>query len=115
MQEQTYSHTPVKWTKWDDSIILEGQRELTSKNCSDEFQLVTTNVEVGGADGPKSGYFEVELTEDSSEVDDMDFEVGMYRPGLDHSDCTDYRSGDGFILCAASGGSYRLPLCRRYG
>ena len=79
--------------------------KYSANNVTSELQLVTTNVEVGGADGAKTGYFEVELTEDSSE-EHINFYVGMYRPGLDHNSCTDYGQGDGWLLCACDGGVY---------
>jgi hypothetical protein len=88
---------------------LEGQDALIAKysanNATSELQLVTTNVEVGSAGGAKTGYFEVELTEDTADGN-MDFYVGMYRPGLDHNSCAVYGQGDGWTLTAANGGVY---------
>jgi hypothetical protein len=75
---------------------LEGPDELTA--CAGKFlgwQKVTTNVEVGGACGAKTGFFEVELTKDSDSKY-MEFHVGAFRPGA--NDC--------WVLRADSGGRY---------
>ena len=68
--------------------------------------LVTANVDVGGADGVKTGYFEVELTQDS-EDESMYFYVGMFRPGLDHSSSSRPRPGDCWALSGKTGGRYK--------
>jgi hypothetical protein len=86
---------------------LEGPRELTASYSQDyDEQLVTANVEVGGADGVKAGYFEVELTEDE-DSEEMFFYVGMFRPNLDHENKV-YGQGDGWVLDAKPGGFYNL-------
>jgi hypothetical protein len=86
-----------------DGIRLKGPRELTAFVWNGFFPLVTANVEVGGADGVKSGYFEVELTQDTKDKS-LNFQVGMFRPGLDHSSVVPYEPGDGWALIASSGG-----------
>jgi hypothetical protein len=62
-------------------------------DCTD-WKKVTTNVEVGGADGVKTAYFEVELTQDNEDFDMMFFHVGAFRPG----------AGDFWVLSADDGG-----------
>jgi hypothetical protein len=62
---------------------------------------VTANVDVGGADGVKTGYFEVELTQDRL----MWLNIGMFRPGLDRDET--YGPGDGWALIADTGGRFR--------
>jgi hypothetical protein len=61
-------------------------------------RVVTANVEVGGADGVKTGYFEVELTH-SGDDEIMWCLVGMYRPDLGQGE-------DGWVLSASSGGRH---------
>jgi hypothetical protein len=100
---------PVKWAKWGDQIVVEGSAGLTATHNGPDnaFQssLVTSTVEVGGADGVRTGYFEVELTQDG-DYECMDFHVGMFRPGLDHS-AVAYGPGSSWVLCADNGGRGR--------
>ena len=56
-----------------------------------------------------TGYFEVELTQDSS----LDFLVlvGMFRPGLDHS-VLRYGTGDGWVLRCSNGNLWNYSAAR---
>ena len=98
----------IKWAKRGDSIRLEGSHEITAASVGgleDGWQLVTTNFEVGGAGGVKTGYVEVELTQDDDDKF-MLFNVGMYRPNLNHSDDSLYLQGGGWALSAHSCGVF---------
>jgi hypothetical protein len=97
-------HTPVKWAKWGNGIHLAGPREVAANNVTTRYQLITTGIEIGGTNGRKTGYFEVELTHDNTRYGEMAFNVGMYRPGLVHSSCNSYSKGDAWHLSAHSGG-----------
>jgi hypothetical protein len=78
---------------------LEGPDELTA--CVGEGsealdRRVTADVEVGGADGVKTGFFEVELTQDRG-GGNMYFEMGAFRPDVQ----------DHWLLDAGTGGRYQ--------
>jgi hypothetical protein len=77
---------------------------------------VTANVDVGGADGVKTSYFYVELSQDS-EDESMYFYVGMFRPGLYHGSGVYLRPGDGWALNTKTGGRFRYdgPSIDRQG
>ena len=60
---------------------------------------------VGGDEGVRQGYFEVELTADDPEDQDMQFMVGIVKTGLDHgtNHCS---STNAWYLDACFGGLY---------
>ena len=75
---------------------------LVIKNTTDEWHLATGSVHIGGEDGVREGYFEVELTADNENKGMMLF-VGIVKAGLDH-DTHHCSSNNAWYLDAYKGG-----------
>ena len=83
-------------------IIGEGSL-VVEKTASDGYRLATGTVVVGGEDGVREGYFEVELTKDGAYDDMSGIMVGMVKTGLDHDTYHD-ETNNAWYLYAGSGG-----------
>ena len=66
--------------------------------------MATGSVVIGGEDGVRSGYFEVQLTADSASGS-MQFFVGIMKTGLDH-EAGHYNFNSAWYLYAYSGGLF---------
>ena len=64
----------IVWAKSGTGISITD--ELVIKNITGAWHLATGSVQIGGEDGVREGYFEVELTADR-EAGDMMFMVGI--------------------------------------
>ena len=89
----------------EDNLVVE-------KTTGTGFRLATGTVVVGGGEGVREGYFEVELTKDGAR-NDMAFMVGMVKTGLDHE--TDhFYTNNAWYLSAYDGGLYGNGKLRDY-
>jgi len=80
--------------------------QLVITNITRDWLLATGNVELGGADGVREGYFEVELTADEDDEDmEMMIFVGVVQNGaaLDHAVHGGVDKTPHWYLCANDG------------
>ena len=91
----------IKWAKAGTGISITDERLVIKKEEDNDDKLATGSVQIGGEDGVREGYFEVELTADR-ENEDMEIMVGIVNTGLDH-DTDHYSSNNAWYLRAGSG------------
>ena len=94
----------IKWGKWSKNMKIIGEGNLVVEKTAGDYScsLATGTVVLGGEDGVREGYFEVELTADSADKN-MAFNVGMVKTGLDH-ETYQHNSNDAWYLSAYYGG-----------
>ena len=96
----------IKWAKYGSGISFSDNEKLIiektmSHTDHSENHLATGSVTIGGEDGVRQGYFEVELAADASHGI-MICMIGIVKTGFDH-DKTHHFSTDAWYLYANNG------------
>ena len=96
----------IKWGKWSKDMKIIGEGNLVvEKTATCEYRSATGTVVVGGEDGVREGYFEVELTADGGRSNMGGFKIGIVKTGLDH-ETRQITSNNVWYLSAYSGGLF---------
>ena len=95
----------IKWGKWSKNMKIIAEDNLVVEKTADGYGLATGTVVVGGGDGVREGYFEVELTADSADNNMGGMLVGIVKTGLDH-ETSHFNTNNAWCLCADNGGLY---------